>query len=87
MAVAGSQAAAGNSTGANPQAMLKWSNDGGSTWSNEHWTSIGKQGAYKNRAIWRRMGWARDRLFEVVITDPVNSVIVAANLKADAGNN
>jgi hypothetical protein len=73
--------------GANPQAMLRWSNDGGSTWSNEHWTSIGIQGAYKNRAIWRRLGWARDRVFEVVVTDPVKAVIVGANLKAEAGVN
>ena len=73
--------------GANPQAMLRWSNDGGSTWSNEHWTSIGLQGAYKNRAIWRRLGMARDRIFEVVVTDPIKAVIIAANLKAEAGDN
>ena len=73
--------------GANPQAMLRWSNDGGSTWSNEHWTSIGVQGAYKNRAIWRRLGQSRDRIFEVVVTDPIKAVIVAANLKAEAGDN
>jgi hypothetical protein len=70
-----------------PKAMLRWSDDGGSTWSNEHWTSIGTQGAYKNRAIWRRLGYARDRVFEVVVTDPVKAVIIAANLKADAGSN
>ena len=70
-----------------PEAMLRWSDDGGSTWSNEHWTSIGTQGAYKNRAIWRRLGFARDRVFEVVVTDPVKAVIIAANLKADAGSN
>jgi hypothetical protein len=73
--------------GANPQAMLRWSNDGGSTWSNEHWTSIGKVGKYKNRAIWRRLGWSRDRVFEVVVTDPVNAVIISANLKTQEGEN
>jgi hypothetical protein len=67
--------------------MLRWSNDGGSTWSNEHWTSIGVQGRYKNRAIWRRLGQARDRIFEVVVTDPIKAVIIAANLKAEAGDN
>lgn len=73
--------------GAIPQAMLRWSNDGGSTWSNEHWTSIGQLGQYKNRAMWRRLGWSRDRIFEVAITDPVKAVIVAANLKAEVGEN
>jgi len=71
----------------NPQAMLRWSNDGGSTWSREYWVSIGAIGKYKNRAIWRRLGMARDRVFEVVVTDPVNAVIVSANLKASVGEN
>lgn len=70
-----------------PQAMLRWSNDGGSTWSNEHWVTIGQAGKYKNRAIWRRLGMARDRIFEVVVTDPVYAVIVSANLKASQGDN
>jgi hypothetical protein len=74
-------------TGQDPQAMLRWSNDGGSTWSNEHWVTIGQQGRYKNRAIWRRLGTARDRVFEVVISDPVNAVIVSANLKTTSGDN
>jgi hypothetical protein len=73
--------------GEDPQAMLRWSNDGGSTWSNEHWITIGKIGRYLNRAIWRRLGWSRDRIFEVVVTDPVKAVIVSANLKASAGDN
>jgi hypothetical protein len=70
-----------------PQAMLRWSNDGGSTWSREYWVTIGQIGKYKNRAIWRRLGMARDRVYEVVITDPVKAVIVSANLKASAGDN
>jgi hypothetical protein len=73
--------------GVDPQAMLRWSNDGGSTWSNEHWTSIGRIGRYQNRAIWRRLGMARDRIFEVSISDPVKAVIVSANLKASVGDN
>jgi len=73
--------------GENPQAMLRWSDDGGFTWSNENWVSIGTQGSYYARAMWRRLGWARDRVFEVVITDPIKAVIVSANLKAEAGDN
>jgi len=90
LAVAGLAIAGQNdlaTLGADPQAMLRWSDDGGSTYSNEHWTSIGTQGRYKNRAIWRRLGQARDRIFEVVVTDPIKAVIVAANLKAEAGDN
>lgn len=77
----------GNQNKINPQAMLRWSNDGGSTWSKEYWQQIGQQGKYKNRAIWRRLGTARDRVYEVVVTDPVKAVIVSANLKASQGEN
>jgi hypothetical protein len=73
--------------GANPQAMLRWSSDGGSTWSREYWVSIGLEGKYKNRAIWRRLGTARDRVYEVVVSDPVKAVIVSANIKASEGEN
>ena len=74
-------------TTSNPQAMLRWSNDGGSTWSNEHWTSVGRIGKYTNRAIWRRLGTARDRIFEVSVSDPVNFVIISANLKMQGAEN
>jgi hypothetical protein len=73
--------------GDDPQAMLRWSNDGGSTFSNEHWVSIGKIGQYANRALWRRLGWSRDRIFEVAVSDPIKAVIVSAELKASAGDN
>jgi hypothetical protein len=71
--------------GSNPQAMLRWSDDGGFTWSNEHWVSIGAQGRYKNRAFWQRLGTARDRIFEVVVSDPIYAVMVSAELDAQAG--
>ena len=48
---------------------------------------FGTQGRYNNRAIWRILGQARDRIFEVVVTDPIKAVIIAANLKAEAGEN
>jgi len=76
-----------NPTLTNPKAMLRWSNDGGSTWSKEYWQNLGQQGKYKNRAIWRRLGTARDRIYEVVVTDPVKCVIVSANLKGSEGEN
>jgi hypothetical protein len=86
--VLGNQATLNNtSVTTNPQAMLRWSNDGGSTWSKYYTVSIGQLGKYKNRAIWRRLGFARDRVFEVSITDPVNAVIIGANLKASGGTN
>ena len=69
--------------GSSPQAMLRWSDDGGFTWSNEHWVSIGKTGETKNRAIWRALGRARDRVWEVNFTDPVQCDIIGATLFAE----
>jgi hypothetical protein len=68
--------------GSNPQAMLRWSDDGGTTWGTEHWTTIGAAGRYKNRAMWRRLGHARDRVYEMSISDPVKRDIVGATLFA-----
>ena len=57
--------------GDDPQVMLRWSDDGGHTWSSEHWTTLGSIGRMRNRAIWRRLGTSRDRIFEISMTDPV----------------
>src|SRR5208282_2479206 len=70
--------------GQSPQAMLRWSNDGGFSWSNEHWRSIGRQGETKNRAKWNRLGRARDRVFEVNFSDPCARDIVGATLWAES---
>jgi len=43
--------------GADPQVMLRWSDDGGHTWSNEHWRSMGQIGQTGYRTIWRRLGY------------------------------
>lgn len=69
--------------GSDPQVVLRWSDDGGHTWSNEHQTSMGRVGAFGHRAIWRRLGLTekiRDRVYEISITDPVKVEIMGALL-------
>jgi hypothetical protein len=66
-----------------PKVMLRWSDDGGHTWSNEHWRELGRQGQYGTRVIWRRLGMTmklRDRVYEVSGTDPVRIYIMGAEL-------
>jgi hypothetical protein len=73
----------------NPQVMLRWSDDGGHTWSNEHWRSMGPVGGYGTRVIWRRLGMTmklRDRVYEISGTDPVKIAIVGAELQMSATN-
>lgn len=70
----------------NPSAMLRWSDDGGHTWSNEHWVGIGKVGEYRKQAIWNRLGRAdQSRVFELKITDPVKVTIIDAHVELTAG--
>jgi hypothetical protein len=72
-----------------PQVMLRWSDDGGHTWSNSHWRSMGKTGAYGTRVIWRRLGMTlklRDRVYEVSGTDPIKIAIMGAELNVSATN-
>lgn len=69
-----------------PQVMLRWSDDGGHTWSNEHWKTMGGVGEYGTRVIWRRLGMTgklRDRVYEISGTDPVKIAIMAAELDID----
>jgi hypothetical protein len=69
--------------GSDPQVMLRWSDDGGHTWSNEHWSPIGKIGAYGHRTFWRRLGMTlklRDRVYELSGTDPNKIAIMGAEL-------
>lgn len=55
----------------NPAIMLTWSDNGGKTWSSEHWKTFGKIGEYRKRVIWRCLGQARERIYKMRITDPV----------------
>jgi hypothetical protein len=71
------------STAIDPQVMLRWSDDGGHTWSNDHWRSMGKTGTYGTRVIWRRLGMTlklRDRVYEVSGTDQTKIAIMGAEL-------
>lgn len=59
--------------GSDPQLMLDWSNNGGRTWSNEHWRSAGSLGDYTHRAIWRRLGMDRNRVYRLTMSDPIKA--------------
>lgn len=63
--------------GSDPQIMMQISRDGGKTYGNELWRSIGKVGQYRVRANWHRLGRARDWVLKFRVTDPVKTVFVA----------
>jgi hypothetical protein len=68
-----------------PQLMLRWSNDRGHTWSSEQWRGAGRMGAYMARAQWDRLGSARDRVFEITVTDKVPWRLIDAYLTVEGG--
>lgn len=75
--------------GSDAEVMLRWSDDGGHTWSNEHWRSMGKIGQTGRRVLWRRLGMTlklRDRVYEVSGTDPVKIAIMGAELIVEGTN-
>ena len=84
------QTGVGLSTDANiantdPQISLSWSDDGGHTWSTELKTPLGKIGEYNTRAIWRRLGRSRSRVWSVAIVANVQVHLIAAHQKASKG--
>jgi hypothetical protein len=71
--------------GTAPQMMLRWSDTYGTTWTQERWTSVGRIGDQRVRAMWRRLGRSRARIYEVSMTDPVKRSILAAYLDSGVG--
>lgn len=82
---AGTGLATGN--GSDPKIMLRYSDDGGQSFSSERLMSIGKQGDRNHRAIARRLGQARDRVYEVKSTEPTKHIWIAAFLELEGSSN
>lgn len=70
-----------------PQVMLSWSDDGGHVYTPERWASFGKIGAYRVRALWRRLGRSRDRVFRLAITSMSKVFIIAGHIDTEKGSN
>lgn len=73
----------GDPFGPAPQVMLRVSNDGGKTFPVERWQSAGTLGQYLTRVEWNRLGSARRRVFEAVMTDRALWRLTGAYLEAD----
>lgn len=71
--------------GRDPLLMLRYSNDGGHTWSNEKTVSIGAVGKYGARAIFNRLGSGYNRVWEISMTDPVQFAVFGAFVDVTKG--
>lgn len=65
--------------GSDPVVEIRTSRDGGRTWTEWRQSTLGKQGQYRARAMWRRFGSfdAPGAIFEIRCTDPVRFRISA----------
>lgn len=73
----------GTGQGTDPQVMLRWSDDGGVSWTEERPATMGKRGERRQRCRWPRLGRSRARVYEVSGTDPVPSTLLAAYLDTE----
>lgn len=70
---------------ADPQVGLQWSNDGGQSFGNAHYASLGPVGAYSTRLIWRLLGQGRDRVFKLFGAAKVVTALTDAYLRVTPG--
>lgn len=64
-----------------PMLSLTYSDDGAHTFGNERSVSIGKTGEFSERVMFRRLGRARDRVYQVTGSDPVPYRLIASYLE------
>lgn len=70
--------------GADPKWNLEWSDDGCRNFSSTRQLRLGAVGRYRNRAIAKRLGLSRNRVYRIWSADPVKHAIYGANLTARA---
>jgi hypothetical protein len=74
----------GNASGLGtaPVANLSISRDGGKTFGQKWPATMGAQGQFRSRTMWRRLGFGRDNVVDLEVIDPVPRDLVGATLKA-----
>lgn len=68
-----------------PTIVLDWSKDHGHTFANPRPVAMGAVGEYTRRAVWRRLGKARDAVPRIAIEAKVKIALIDAYLEAVQG--
>lgn len=69
---------------ADPEIRLRWSDDRGASWGNYSVQSLGKVGTFKTSIQWQRLGYARDRVYELSWSGAVKTALNGAFLDIQA---
>ncbi len=65
--------------------MLRYSDDGGHTWSRILRRNSGKMGQRNKKLLYKRLGRSKDRIYAIGCADPCKRVLVGGYLNADIG--
>lgn len=68
-----------------PQCWVRFSKDGGNTWSTPVWRPLGKQGEYGSRVNINRLGLTGPMgiVFELTISDPIYVTLLSATMEVN----
>ena len=61
-----------------PLVSLRWSNDRGATWGNPITATMGRRGEFLTSIQFQRLGYARDRVFELSWSEPIRTALNGA---------
>lgn len=78
--------ATASGTGSDPQIVLRTSGDGGHTYGNEMYQSLGVTGDYRHRPKWDVLGCERQWQFEFSIYEPIDFSITELGLDIEVSN-
>lgn len=74
-----------DSTAVDPQITLRYSHNGGHTWSDYLSRDLGASGDYDNRITWNRLGTGHEWVFEFAISEDMPIAIIDAVILTDRG--
>lgn len=74
---------AGKTLDAPPEVSLRWSDTRGASYGNPVKQAIGSAGDYLRSILWRRLGMARDRVFELSWSVPVPTALNGAFIESE----
>ncbi|MDW9228633.1 phage stabilization family protein [Burkholderia cepacia] len=61
-----------------PLVSLRWSDDRGATWGNAVTATMGRRGEFRTSIQFQRLGYARDRVFELSWSEPIRTALNGA---------
>lgn len=70
--------------GSDPIVMLRYSDDGGHTWSGELVARAGKMGEFRTQVQYLMLGSYRDRVWEISVSDPTKWAAINAFVDVEA---